>query len=317
MNDLVCILLSVYNGSRFLPALLKSLADQSHGNWVLLWRDDGSQDNSQQIMDRFADEVGKHRVKQLLEPKGQAGITSSFMHLLSNAPGEAAFFAFCDQDDVWLPNKLTRAVKFFETVHASEACLYCARQMLVDENLSALGLSPKIKRQPGLGNALVQNIATGCTIMMNREARRHVISAAAPHGTLHDHWTYLVVCAVGGRVFYDQEPSILYRQHGGNVVGSQAGIGRRIRRALGRGPKPFLQNLANNLGAISTFREHFPDVERAMPLLTALQSPNPIRRLAALIQFGIYRQSIIEDLLMRVWVLLRPMPKPKKAYDEI
>jgi len=310
MQDLVCILLSVYNGARFLPAQLKSLVDQSHSNWVLLWRDDGSQDNSQQIMDRFADEVGKHRVKQCLEPKGQAGITSSFMHLLSNAPADAAFFAFCDQDDVWLPDKLTRAVKFFETVHTSEAGLYCARQMLVDKNLSALGLSPKINRQPSLGNALVQNIATGCTIMMNREARRHVIGSAAPQGTLHDHWTYLVVCVVGGRVFFDQQPSILYRQHGGNVVGSQAGIGRRIRRALGRGPKPFLQNMANNLGEISVFREHFPEVERAIPLLTALQSPSPIRRLAALGQFGIFRQSIMEDLLMRIWVFLMPLPQP-------
>jgi hypothetical protein len=152
--------------------------------------------------------------------------------------------------------------------------------------------------------------------MMNREARRHVISAAAPQGTLHDHWTYLVVSAVAGRVFFDHDPSILYRQHGRNAVGSQATIGRRIRRALGRGPKPFLQNLANNLGAISAFREHFPEVERAMPLLTALQSPNPIRRLAALREFGIYRQSNVEDLLMRIWVLVRPMPKPQKAYDK-
>jgi hypothetical protein len=267
-------------------------------------------------MEHFTDEVGQHRVQQLPAPVGQIGITSSFMHLLSNTPDEASFFAFCDQDDVWLPDKVTRAVKFFEPVSTTEAGLYCARQMLVDENLSSLGLSPNFNREPGLGNALVQNIATGCTIMMNREARRHMIGAAAPQGTLHDHWTYLVVSAVAGRVFFDHDPSILYRQHGRNAVGSQATIGRRIRRALGRGPKPFLQNLANNLGAISAFREHFPEVERAMPLLTALQSPNPIRRLAALREFGIYRQSNVEDLLMRIWVLVRPMPKPQKAYDK-
>ncbi len=310
MSDLVCILLSVYNGARFLPAQLKSLVDQSHSNWVLLWRDDGSQDNSRQIMEHFADEVGQHRVKQLLEPVGQVGITSSFMHLLSNTPDEAAFFAFCDQDDVWLPDKLTRAVKSFQTVKATEAGFYCARQKLVDENLCPLGLSPKINRQPGLGNALVQNIATGCTILMNREARRHVIGAAAPQGTLHDHWTYLVVCAAAGRVFFDQEPSILYRQHGGNAVGSQAAIGRRIRRALGRGPKPFLQNMANNLGAIASFRGRFAEAEKALPLLTALQSPNPIRRLASLRQFCIYRQSMMEDFLMRIWVGLLPLPVP-------
>jgi glycosyltransferase involved in cell wall biosynthesis len=310
MSDLVCILLSVYNGARFLPAQLKSLVDQSHGNWVLHWRDDGSQDNSRQIMEQFADEVGHHRVKELLEPVGQVGITSSFMNLLSNAPDEAAFFAFCDQDDVWLPDKLTRAVKFLQTVQATDAGLYCARQMLVDENLCALGLSPKINRRPGLGNALVQNIATGCTIMMNKEARRNVISAPAPQGTLHDHWTYLVVCAVAGRVFFDQEPSILYRQHGGNAVGSQAAIGRRIRRALGRGPKPFLQNMANNLQAISAFAERFSAARKVSPLLTALQSDNPIKRLAALTLSGVYRQSMMEDFLMRIWVGLLPLPVP-------
>ena len=245
MSDLVCILLSVYNGARFLPAQLKSLVDQSHSNWVLLWRDDGSQDNSRQIMEHFADEVGQHRVKQLLEPVGQVGITSSFMHLLSNTPDEAAFFAFCDQDDVWLPDKLTRAVKSFQTVKATEAGFYCARQKLVDENLCPLGLSPKINRQ-----------------------------------------------------------------HGGNAVGSQAAIGRRIRRALGRGPKPFLQNMANNLGAIASFRGRFAEAEKALPLLTALQSPNPIRRLASLRQFCIYRQSMMEDFLMRIWVGLLPLPVP-------
>ena len=313
MSDLVCILLSVYNGARFLPAQLKSLVDQSHSNWVLLWRDDGSHDNSRQIMEHFADEVGQHRVQQLPAPIGQIGITSSFMHLLSNSPDEASFFAFCDQDDVWLPDKLTRAVKFLQTVQATEAGLYCARQVLVDESLCPLGLSPKINRQPGLGNSLVQNIATGCTIMMNREAKRHVIGTAAPPGTLHDHWTYLIVCAAEGRVFFDQKPSILYRQHGGNAVGSQAVIGRRIGRALGRGPKPFLQTLANNLQAISAFDAQFSAERRVSPLLTALQSLNPIRRLAALIQYGIYRQSIIEDLLMRAWVLVAPLPKPERV----
>lgn len=308
MNDLVCVLLSVHNGSKFLTEQLKSLADQTHANWMLLWRDDGSRDDSCDILANFAAEVGAHRVKRLIEPSEKLGIAASFMHLLSEAPSDAVYFAFCDQDDVWFPDKLARAVKFLETIPADRAGLYCSRQALVDEHLRPIGLSPKINRKPGLGNALVQNIATGCTVLMNMAARHHVLGAAMPEGTLHDHWSYLVVCAAAGKVFFDPEPSIFYRQHGANAVGSQAAMGRRARRALGRGPQPFLRNMADNLGAISAFAEKLVEAKRIQPLLMSLQSPNPIRRLVALRQFGIYRQSLMEDLLMRIWIWLFPLP---------
>jgi glycosyltransferase involved in cell wall biosynthesis len=310
MNDQVCVLLSVYNGSEFLAAQLKSLADQTHANWVLLWRDDGSKDNSYEILENFAADVGVHRVKRLPQPSGNMGIAASFMHLLSEASSDAGFFAFCDQDDVWFPDKLARAIGVLQTIPENRAGLYCSRQALVDANLRPIGLSPKINRKPSLANALVQNIATGCTIVMNREARRVVIGAAVPEGTLHDHWTYLVVCAAAGEVFFDPEPSIFYRQHGANAVGSQAAIGRRIRRALGRGPGPFLRNMANNLGAIAALEGQLPEARKISSLLTELQSPNPIKRVATLARYGIHRQTMMEDFLMRVLVCLISLPQP-------
>jgi len=308
MNDLVCILLSVHNGSKFLAAQLESLSAQTHRNWMLLWRDDGSQDDSSRIMEAFADQIGGGRVRKLAEPTGQLGITSSFLSLLASAPADAAFFAFCDQDDVWFVDKLERAVGHFAEVPAQQAGLYCSRQMLVDVELRPIGMSPAVKRAPGLGNALVQNIATGCTIVINKEARHHILSAQVPDGTLHDYWSYLVVCAVSGSVYFDPEPSIFYRQHGGNSVGSQASLVRRALRALDRGPRPFLQGVANNISALKLLPALTFEGADILTKLEGLKSKNPIQRLEVLRKAGLFRQRLGEGLLVRLWVTLRSLP---------
>jgi glycosyltransferase involved in cell wall biosynthesis len=313
MNDLVCVLLSVHNGSKFLQAQLESLSAQTHRNWMLLWRDDGSQDDSSRIMEAFADQIGGGRVRKLAEPTGQLGITSSFLSLLASAPADAAFFAFCDQDDVWFADKLERAVGHFAEVPAQQAGLYCSRQMLVDAELRPIGMSPAVKRAPGLGNALVQNIATGCTIVINKEARHHILSAQAPDGTLHDYWSYLVVCAVSGSVYFDPEPSIFYRQHGGNSVGSQASLLRRALRALNRGPRPFLQGMSNNLTALSKLPGFVIGAKKIKSIAQGLQSRSPITRLRALKSLGLYRQAPAEDLLLRVWISVSPIPDSERS----
>jgi len=309
MNDLVCILLSVHNGSKFLAAQLESLSAQTHRNWMLLWRDDGSQDDSSRIMEAFADQIGGGRVRKLAEPTGQLGITSSFLSLLASAPADAAFFAFCDQDDVWFVDKLERAVGHFAEVPAQQAGLYCSRQMLVDAELRPIGMSPAVKRAPGLGNALVQNIATGCTIVINKEARHHILSAQVPDGTLHDYWSYLVVCAVSGSVYFDPEPSIFYRQHGGNSVGCARSFITRAAQALTRGPFQFLQGISNNLSALSKFpclRDYGIKIEM---IAFDLRARNPLIRVRALKKYGLLRQTWAEDVLLKFLIAILPLPR--------
>lgn len=300
------ILLATYQGERYLPEQLESLAGQRHGAWQLLWRDDGSTDRTVALLNDFAAARPPGAVRHVETPAERLGAMGSFMALLAAAPDDAPA-AFCDQDDVWLPDKLERALAALAAVPPGRPALYCARQRIVAEDLRELGLSPALRRPPGFRNALVQNIATGCTMVLNPEARRLVLSAPPPAGSMHDWWAYLMVTGCGGTVIFDDEPVILYRQHGANAVGAADGFLTRSRQALRRGAGRFLGLLAAHMRALAG-APLTPENRRLLEDLAVLAEAGPLRRLLGLRRARLYRQGRAEDLLLWLWIGTRPLP---------
>ena len=162
-RDTVAILLSVYNGEKYLRAQLKSLVGQTYRDWILLWRDDGSSDGSREIMQDFAEVVGPGRCQEIADTRRHVGATRSYMTLLRVAGGYP-LVALADQDDVWLEQKLARAVSGIGPEADGNPTLYCARQIGVDKDLCCFRELMRLRRKPGFPDALVQNVATGCTI---------------------------------------------------------------------------------------------------------------------------------------------------------
>lgn len=223
---------------------------------------------------------------------------------LLRAAQDAAYVAFMDQDDVWLPEKLARGVMALAAVPEGRPALYCARQILVDAALRQIGVSAPI-RLPGFPAALTQNVATGCTVMMNRAASRLVAASQPPGTALHDWWSYLVVAAAGGRLIADPEPVVLYRQHAANLVGAPRSRGRRAMAALRRGPGVFMHVLRQNIAALYAQPDLVAPENRMV--LTRLQSAlddGPSARLTALFTPGLRRQTWQETLLFRLWFML-------------
>jgi hypothetical protein len=285
----VTVLLSTYNGVAWLPEQLASLAAQTHP-WSLLWRDDGSTDGTLALM----------RQTQGTEAAtgGRLGVLASFMALLREARGNVAF---CDQDDVWRPEKLARGAA---AVVGDAPALYCARQILVDPKLRPLGESEVI-RHAGFPAALTQNVAAGCTIVMNEAARRLVAASAPPPSTLHDWWSYLVVSAAGGRIVCDPEPTLLYRQHGGNAVGAPISRPRRALAAIRRGPGVFMDHLRDHVAALQAPGAVLTDpARRVLRDTDAALRGGIARRLAVLRHPGLVRQTAIETAVFRLWFLL-------------
>jgi glycosyltransferase involved in cell wall biosynthesis len=304
----VVIVLSTYNGERFLPEQLESLLAQSHQNWVLHWRDDGSSDGTVALMERFTRRAGESRCVHLCEPAGRMGPTGSFLALLRAVhgalhPGDV--LAFADQDDVWLPEKLERGVLALSTVPDGVPGLYCARQILVDARLHRIGLSVPVAAPCGFPAALAQNVATGCTLMLNRAAARLVAASRPAPPTLHDWWCYLLVTAAGGQLVQDSEPVILYRQHRRNVVGAPTSMGRRALAALWRGPSVFMAVLRANVAALLAQPELLSDQARAdvAAIEQALQG-GLRRRWSVLRMPGLARQNWAETILFRCWFLI-------------
>lgn len=217
----VVVLMSTYNGERYVAEQLRSILVQLPRHGCIVVRDDGSRDGTVAVIEAMKDP----RIHLSRGPN--CGFGRSFLTLLAAAPVDADMVMLADQDDVWLPDKVERAWRHLQQ-YEDRAALYGSAQMLVDGSLRPLQPTPPWPRGPSLTNALTENIITGCTAAINRPALALLQRAGVPDGVVfHDWWLYLVVSAFG-TVVYDVQPSLLYRQHGGNVIGRGAGwLGRQ------------------------------------------------------------------------------------------
>jgi glycosyltransferase involved in cell wall biosynthesis len=228
------ILISSYNGSNYIREQLASILSQDFdGEIVVLIRDDGSHDETVQIIK----EINDSRVEVVCGKN--LGAKGSFLALLAEARRRSPdFVALADQDDVWLPGKLQRAVDMLRSV--TGPALYCSALNLVDDKLQPIG-TYIFADTPGFEAAFLTNCATGCTCVFNREFLDLLDVLPDPDEILmHDWWLYIVAAAFG-RVIYDDVSMILYRQHAANQVGMRLGftsIFYRVRRLLRRPARP-------------------------------------------------------------------------------
>jgi hypothetical protein len=284
---------------------LRSYTTQTHGNWQLYWRDDGSTDGSTALMTAFAKGPGNRQCVRLVED-GQLRATGSFLALLRMALlGEAAFFAFSDQDDVWLPDKLAHAVAGLNQVAPDRPALYFCARTLVDSTLRPIGETPALRRPPGFPAALTQNVIPGCCMVLNRAAAELIDAATVPDVTWHDWWCYLVVSASDGLVTGGDAPDILYRQHPGNLVGEPRSFWRRALRAARRGRGPFMTVFWRHVAALRARAGLLPDGTcMLLSTIDRARREGIVARLKALRTPGLVRQTWSETLVFRVWFLL-------------
>jgi hypothetical protein len=304
-EPLVAILLSTFNGEQYLYDQLASFTAQTHTNWQLYWRDDGSSDATPCIMAQFVTNAGVTRC--MIHPAGvRLRATGSFLALLRMAlDGTAAFFAFADQDDVWLPEKLAHGIAALDALPSDHPGLYFCARTLVDANLTPVGEVLAPRRPPGFPTALTQNLAPGCCMMLNRAAARLIDATPVPDGTWHDWWSYIVVAATGGTVIAGNTPDILYRQHGDNLIGEPLGFWHRTKGAARRGRSPFMSVFWRQIAALQTGSIPLP-VATSETLAIIEQSRQGLwpNRLRTLRLPGFVRQTWAETFLFRLWFLL-------------
>lgn len=306
----VAILLSLYNGAPYLQQQLASLLQQTRADWTLYWRDDGSTDASVALMRQFAEQVGEDRCVELAAHNGEhMGVTASYAALLAHTPPGSAI-AFCDQDDVWFPDKLARGLSALASLPGQIPALYCARQTLTNGTLKPKGLSPRLPEKSCFLAAMTQNIATGCTLMLSPAARALLLQAMpAPTFLLHDWWAYLMVTGAGGRVLTDNQPALFYRQHGQNAVGAPTLFLHRALAALKRGPSVFMTIFRSSVLYLLERQPLLtPDTIRSLRVLQAAQQPGwrgHLSRFSALRKLPqLRRHKMLEQLVFRVWFLL-------------
>ena len=222
---MISVCMASYNGEKYIREQIDSILKQLSVEDELVISDDGSTDETLEILRAFSEESG-HSVVVSNGPR--SGFVANFLSLTCNCNSGSKFFAFSDQDDIWNNDKLENAVQFLESVPDNVPALYCSRTEIVDQfalSTNPATYSPLMKLSPSFSNALVQSIAGGNTMVVNRAAKKLLEDfGGVIEVPSHDWWMYLIITGVGGKVFYDSRPSLLYRQHGKNVVGSNRSL---------------------------------------------------------------------------------------------
>ena len=300
----VAILLCTHQAQPFLADQLQSIQDQTWTSWKLWVSDDGSQDQTLDILQSHRERWGDERLH--VRPGPCKGSTANFLTLACAPEIDAPFFAFCDQDDLWHQDKLARALRWLETVPADTPAMYCSRTVLVDEHNQMLGHSHLFKHPPGFRNALVQSIAGGNTMVFNRAARALLLSAGPRvEAITHDWWVYMLVTGCGGRVHYDPEPSLRYRQHGQNQFGSNVSMKEQLQRVQQLLQGRYRGWINANLRALLRMRPHFtPEHQQVLDGVIRARSRWVLPRMLGLYRCGLYRQSWLGQCGLWVAALL-------------
>lgn len=290
------ILLGLYNGMPHLTAQLTSISEQSHKNWQLWVGNDGADDGSQEILERFS---AAHDQQVTIIPGPQQGATANFLNLLAHPKIPEGAIAFCDQDDIWYPNKLQRSLEALRQA-SHPIALYCSRTEIGVEPSDSNLFSPIWSRDFGFRNALLQTVAGANTMVLSpRAARLACRTAHGPTPAFHDWWLYLLISGVGGQVIYDHEPSLFYRQHSHNLLGRNRGWAARYARYKAIQNGTYRSWVEQNLAAITVVRDDLtPEAQQILDRFSALRNDTGLRCLSEWVRLGIYRQSRFETALM-------------------
>lgn len=210
--DKVQVLLSTYNGEKYIKEQIESILEQEEVQISLLIRDDGSCDKTVEIVEKLIKEN-----KNITFYQGRnIGPARSFMDLVTKS-GEFDYYAFADQDDVWKSKKLISAIHMLKNKKDTPS-LYMSALEIVDENLNLVEIK-KVSGNFCLEGELIKNFATGCTQVFNKKLCDIIKSYNPSYLIMHDSWITRVCYAIGGNVIIDENAYIQYRQHVNNVLG--------------------------------------------------------------------------------------------------
>ena len=293
----VQILLSTYNGERWLSELLASLLWQTHKHWQLIIRDDGSTDKTWVLLQAWQAQYPQ-RVKYLISEREHVGTTESFNRLV--AASNADYLLFCDQDDVWFPEKVELQLKALlaleaeqgkasaHLVHADLMVVDATKQLLAASFWKARGFNTQQSKQ----HYLINNVVTGCATIFNRAAADLAFPVPA-NALQHDRWLALV-CAWFGTVQALPYQLLFYRQHSTNQVGARRpfnfSIAARV-KAWSAQAQAFTQRYAQRLDP----QQADVQVLQALSRLTELKA---WQRRQSIVRHRLYKPSLLENVAL-------------------
>jgi len=323
-NPLVEVLLATHNGERFLREQIESILAQDYGAMRIVARDDTSTDGTAAILAEYAERHGD-RFTLLADRQASGAAQWNFLRLMQAS--SAPYVAFADQDDVWLPGKISSSMRRMQSLQerfgAEVPLLVFSDLRVVDDALGTLhasywaheGIEPAdISALPRM---MLQNVVTGCTALLNRPLVELALRMPR-EAPMHDYWAALIASAMGHAEPL-REVTVLYRQHGGNVVGATAGgkapaeIAARVMQSSGRREQWRIQQ--RTIAAfLRVYCDEMPAARRAVlqAFLDCGAARNGVTRTRILLANGFLRRGWMRNLAT-IWELLRMPPADGSA----
>ena len=298
----VIVLLSSYNGEKYIREQLDSLLAQQLQPYRIIIRDDGSSDGTIKILEEYSTKY-KHisyYTGENLKP------AKSFWNLIEKTE-EADYYALCDQDDVWFPDKLSRAVDLLKQEDNSKPLLYCSRYILTDKDLNPLNSNvSSLYNFSDFPHALIYHTAPGCTFVFNEAARKQILryDVNKEYCLIHDAIIHKVV-TLYGKMILDPEAHMYYRQHGDNEIGMDANpfrtFWRRIDRFLNGQIRNYRRNTARSL--LKVYGEDCDKDKREL-IRTVAYYDTDKKLKKTLLTSNCYRSGTINDVFFCLLVLV-------------
>jgi glycosyltransferase involved in cell wall biosynthesis len=303
-SPLVAILMGTKNGALFLAEQLDSLETQIHQNWVAIISDDGSTDQTLEILQQYQSKWVSGKLTIRSGPR--KGFCQNFLSLACDPNIRADYYAFCDQDDVWLPNKLIRGIQVMQSHPNDVARLYCGRTTYISEDGKVIGQSPRFVHPKTFRNALVQCIAGGNTMLFNKKSKMLLEMAGSMSLPSHDWWLYQLLTGHGGVIHFDLTPLVKYRQHPNSLVGQNKSLASKLERLTMVLNNKFKKLIDQNIQAIEKNENLITEENlEVFNLFKELRNRSLKDRFRLIQVCGIYRQSWQGTISLMVAAILK------------
>ncbi len=306
-KNTIQILMSTYNGEKYISEQIDSILNQSIGleSLFILARDDGSSDSTLAILEYYKTNYPNNFDFFL---GNNIGPCYSFLDLVSKANHDYDYFAFSDQDDFWLPQKLEKAINILNTKDNSKPQLYSSKYTIVDSKLNKIeGQNAKKVNFTSFENSLIENVATGCTEVFNREmlVLLNKVNETKTKGFFMHDWVLYMLGTSLGDYIYDDNEYLLYRQHENNVLGASRGRFNNITRKI----KLFFKYNSGDIirANARAFNQVYGDSLQVnhKKLLEQFSSNTFKNNLKLGLNKSIKRQKYIDEFIFRVLIIVK------------
>ncbi len=289
----VLVLLATYNGEKFLEELLKSLLRQKHVDLKIVVRDDGSTDQTLSILKMYSSQI------RLLDSDGKnVGPDANFRLLMKEAASiEYDYVAFCDQDDIWMPDKMIRAVQLLEATGKSH---YSSKRLLFSDKLNTSREFPKRKVISNFKRAIFENVSAGCTTVVTYGHFLELLRLGCCELDGDYDQIINIISSALDKSYFDQESRIYYRLHDDNFIG----IVKRSHHTFNLIDKQITKRLV-------LLRSLLPKIGTAMSptnyqfAASLLLSRNFINRLIWVYRLPKMRQNFLDDFALKAFFILK------------